>query len=330
VFPGFPPEALTFLRNLKRNNNREWFQPRKQIFETQLKEPMLALCDALNGEFAKFGPDYINDPKKALFRIYRDTRFSSDKTPYKTHVAAIFRRRGEKRSSPAFYCSLSLEGVGVAGGLYEPEPEHLPAIRSWLAENHPEFRTAAQRPVKVNGRPEGRGAPAHSKRLRGSASRYTPPGGQSHQDETVVLLHDSRPEAGDFAKGAGGNRETVSDHDAGRGDVEPAAGKVKAGLRAQRRYVWPLNKMQRGARPAARPIWGWVLGCSFPKIQQNRSHDRRPGSRSRKSEISRRLRDRRSIILFTAVPDCGSMKVPLWMFSAKQNPHLMESKITIE
>jgi uncharacterized protein (TIGR02453 family) len=155
VFPGFPPEALTFLRNLRRNNNREWFQPRKQIFETQLKEPMLALCDALNGEFAKFGPDYINDPKKALFRIYRDTRFSSDKTPYKTHIAAIFRRRGEKRSSPAFYCSLSLEGVGVAGGLYEPEPEHLPAIRSWLAENHREFRTAARRPEKLMGALKG-------------------------------------------------------------------------------------------------------------------------------------------------------------------------------
>jgi uncharacterized protein (TIGR02453 family) len=155
LFIGFPPEALTFLRGLTRNNNREWFQPRKEIFETHVKGPMLALCDALNGEFAKFAPDYINDPKKALFRIYRDTRFSNDKTPYKTHIAAIFRRRGEKRSSPGFYCSLSLEGVGVAGGLYEPEPEHLPAIRAWLAENHREFRSAARRPEKLMGALQG-------------------------------------------------------------------------------------------------------------------------------------------------------------------------------
>jgi uncharacterized protein (TIGR02453 family) len=99
LFIGFPPEALTFLRGLTRNNQREWFQPRKEIFETRVKEPMLALCDALNGEFAKFAPDYINDPKKAVFRIYRDTRFSHDKTPYKTHIAAIARGGGCSRRS---------------------------------------------------------------------------------------------------------------------------------------------------------------------------------------------------------------------------------------
>jgi uncharacterized protein (TIGR02453 family) len=149
VFPGFPPEALTFLRGLTRNNNREWFLPRKGVFETRVKEPMLALCEAVNGEFAKFGPDYINDPKKAVFRIYRDTRFSSDKTPYKTHIAAIFPRRGDKRSSPAFYVALSLKGISVAGGVYDPEPEHLLAIRSWLAENHRDFRNLARGPEKL-------------------------------------------------------------------------------------------------------------------------------------------------------------------------------------
>src|SRR6266404_1584591 len=69
-FPGFPPEALQFLRGLKRNNTREWFQPRKETFEQQVKEPMVSLVNALNGELAKFAPEYVSDPKKAIFRIY--------------------------------------------------------------------------------------------------------------------------------------------------------------------------------------------------------------------------------------------------------------------
>jgi uncharacterized protein (TIGR02453 family) len=116
---------------------------------------MLALGDALNGEFAKFAPDYINDPHKALFRIYRDTRFSSDKTPYKTHVAAVFHRCGDRRSSPAFYFAVSLKGISVAGGVYEPEPEHLLAIRSWIAANHAAFRKAARGPEKLAGGLQG-------------------------------------------------------------------------------------------------------------------------------------------------------------------------------
>ena len=94
-----PPEALTFFRSLARNNNRDWFQPRKELFETKVKAPMVELVESLNAEFAKFAPEYINDPKKAArlpHRIYRDTRFSSDKTPYKTHLAAIFPKRGTR------------------------------------------------------------------------------------------------------------------------------------------------------------------------------------------------------------------------------------------
>jgi len=155
LFPGFPPEGLTFLRSLNRNNDRDWFQPRKHLFESQLKDPMLALCDEINGQLAKFGPDYITDPKKALFRIYRDTRFSNDKTPYKTYVASVFRRRGEKIGSPVLYVAISLKGVTVAGGVHDPEPAHLLAIRSWLAANHTEFRRAARRPEKLLGALQG-------------------------------------------------------------------------------------------------------------------------------------------------------------------------------
>jgi uncharacterized protein (TIGR02453 family) len=152
AFGGFPPEALTFLRGLKRNNRREWFQPRKEIYETRVKAPMIELAEALNIEMRQFAPGHVNDPKKAVYRIYRDTRFSPDKTPYKTHIAAIFPRRGQERHvSAGFYCAVSLEGVEVAGGIYMPGPKELLAIRNWLAEHHGEFRKTADGPRKLMG-----------------------------------------------------------------------------------------------------------------------------------------------------------------------------------
>src|SRR5579862_1335814 len=124
MFQGFPPEALTFFRGLARNNNREWFQPRKELFELKVKTPMMALVQAINADLAKFAPDYITDPKKAVYRIYRDTRFSADKWPYKTHIAAIFARRGGSRgSAPGFYFAVSAKEIGIAGGIYDPSPE---------------------------------------------------------------------------------------------------------------------------------------------------------------------------------------------------------------
>ena len=93
-FAGFPAEGMQFFRSLARNNRREWFQPRKQIYDDQLKAPMMELVTALNAEMMRFAPNYVAEPAKAIYRLYRDTRFSKDKTPYKTHIAAIFPRRG--------------------------------------------------------------------------------------------------------------------------------------------------------------------------------------------------------------------------------------------
>lgn len=155
MFTGFPPEALTFFRGLARNNRREWFQPRKEIFENTVRKPMIELVEALNAGFAKLAPEYIADPGKAIYRIYRDTRFSSDKTPYKTHLAASFPRRGDRRSGPGFYFSLSLKELGVAGGVYDPAPEQLLAVRAWLADNHARFRKAARGPEKLMGKLHG-------------------------------------------------------------------------------------------------------------------------------------------------------------------------------
>jgi uncharacterized protein (TIGR02453 family) len=156
MFPGFSPEALTFLRGLKRNNRREWFQPRKEIFETKLKAPMIQLVEAINAELLRFAPDHITDPKKAVYRIYRDTRFSPDKTPYKTHLAAIFPNHDlEKHSSAGFYFHLTEKSVGVAAGSYMPGPDELRSVRTWLADNHAAFRKASRQPQKLIGKLTG-------------------------------------------------------------------------------------------------------------------------------------------------------------------------------
>ena len=140
-FPGFPPEMVQFLRALKRNNRREWFQPRKHLYEQQVKEPMLELVTALNRDFMKFAPHFVTEPKKAVFRIYRDTRFSADKTPYKTHVAASFWRRGsDYTGAGGFYFSVSHDQIEVAGGIWHPSPETMLLVRTHIAASYPEMR----------------------------------------------------------------------------------------------------------------------------------------------------------------------------------------------
>jgi uncharacterized protein (TIGR02453 family) len=140
TFPGISPEALSFLRALKRNNRREWFQPRKEKYEDVIKLPMMELISALNAEFARFAPDYITPPEKAMYRIYRDTRFSHDKTPYKTHISAIFpRRTAVKREGAVFYFHFTEKEVLAFGGVYAPDRHELLAYRALLAERHEEF-----------------------------------------------------------------------------------------------------------------------------------------------------------------------------------------------
>lgn len=140
-FAGFPEEAPKFLRSLKRNNRRDWFQPRKHLYEQHVKAPMLELVSALNAGLKRFAPDYVTDPAKAVFRIYRDTRFSADKTPYKTHIAATFSRRGPERlKTGGFYFSIAPDQIEVAGGIYHPEPDTMLLIRTHIADTHAELR----------------------------------------------------------------------------------------------------------------------------------------------------------------------------------------------
>jgi uncharacterized protein (TIGR02453 family) len=139
------PEALKFLRALARHNDREWFTPRKPVFEAELKEPMLAIIRKVTDAMATFAPSFVRPAEKSLFRIYRDTRFSNNKLPYKTHVAAWWSAQGmEKTSGAGYYFQIDAKEVTIAAGAYMPEKDQLAAIRHWLLAHHTEFRKVLQ------------------------------------------------------------------------------------------------------------------------------------------------------------------------------------------
>ena len=140
AFSAFPQESLHFLRALKRNNNREWFQEHKSIYEQHIKQPMADLIDALAGEFQQFAPEMVASTKVSAYRIHRDTRFSKNKAPYKTHVAAVFPHSGlGKHEGAGFYLHIAPSELLIGGGLYMPLPEDLNALRSHIADHHERF-----------------------------------------------------------------------------------------------------------------------------------------------------------------------------------------------
>lgn len=140
-FAGFSPEALQFFRDLSRNNMRDWFQARKEIYDTQVRGPMLELVEAINRDLTEFSPEHITEPAKAVYRIYRDTRFSKDKTPYKTHVgASLSHRQSQKHISAGYYFHVSHEEVGIAAGIYMPEPQELLTLRRAISERYDEVQ----------------------------------------------------------------------------------------------------------------------------------------------------------------------------------------------
>jgi uncharacterized protein (TIGR02453 family) len=143
-FPGFPKQGLTFLQELKANNDREWFTPRKELFETSVKAPMVALVEAVNAELASFAPEYMTEPAKAIYRIYRDTRFSNDKTPFKTHIAGNLHKQGaSKHAAAGYYFSVGADQIEIAAGVYMPGPEELLRLRQHISSEFEEFSRLA-------------------------------------------------------------------------------------------------------------------------------------------------------------------------------------------
>src|SRR3954471_14561653 len=134
----FTARTVRFLRALKRNNDREWFRARKAQYEADVRQPMIELLERLAGDFRSFAPEFVAEPKVSLYRIYRDTRFSADKTPLKTHVSAHFPMRGlPKGEGGGLYVEIAPTWVWMGGGLYMPSNTQLQAIRSHIAETYP-------------------------------------------------------------------------------------------------------------------------------------------------------------------------------------------------
>jgi uncharacterized protein (TIGR02453 family) len=142
-----PRRSLAFLRALKRNNRREWFQPRKEQFDADVRDPMLAIVERLADDLRSIAPEIVVDPKTAMYRIYRDTRFSENKTPYKTHVAAVFPWRGlAKHEGAGLYFHVSPDEVWMGGGMYSPQTAQLQAVREHIAGNVRRMRAIVESP----------------------------------------------------------------------------------------------------------------------------------------------------------------------------------------
>lgn len=137
-FSGIPKEGLTFLTQLKRHNNRKWFLEHKGVFEESLLLPMRSLVASLRDIVAPIAPSLRVDPMKSIHRIYRDVRFSQDKSPYKDHIAASFMdTRGSH--SAGLYLHISPDGAATGGGTYMPAPNELRSIRRAIATDSKSF-----------------------------------------------------------------------------------------------------------------------------------------------------------------------------------------------
>jgi len=158
TFHGFRPEAIQFLVDLAENNERDWFQPRKREYERLLKEPMEQLCIALNELFRSNGIPLSADPARSPFRIYRDVRFSKDKRPYKTAVAASFGWAGDGNEAPGRshadnvhasggYFHLQPGEIYVGGGVWHPDSSWLKSFRDRIVDDFDGFRAIVEAPA---------------------------------------------------------------------------------------------------------------------------------------------------------------------------------------
>src|SRR5216684_1922211 len=129
MFAGFRPAAFAFFRELRDHNDPVWFKPRKAIYEAEVLAPFRDLISAVAVALAETGIPLVGDPMRAIFRIYRDVRFSPDKRLYKTHAGAVLTRSGRKRDPGLLYLHLEPGESMVAAGFWHPEPGLLTRLR---------------------------------------------------------------------------------------------------------------------------------------------------------------------------------------------------------
>ncbi|MEZ5593468.1 MAG: DUF2461 domain-containing protein [Gammaproteobacteria bacterium] len=152
-FVGFPSDAFTFLRELAENNNRDWFNANKPRYQDHILAPMSRFIRAIAPHLYRISPAFIADPKPhggSMFRIYRDTRFGNNKSPYKEHIACQFRHnRARDVHAPGFYVQLEPQRIFLGGGIWRAPTEALGHIRDTLAEDPEHWRKITTQPAFV-------------------------------------------------------------------------------------------------------------------------------------------------------------------------------------
>ena len=139
-------QAFVFLKELDANNHRDWFQRNKKSYDA-IKNDLLAFLGELIPEIAVFDPPVAAiQPNDCIFRIYRDVRFSNDKSPYKTHIGAFISKTGRKGNHPGYYIHIEPGKSFLAGGLYMPPPELLKAVRDEVYYNAQAFKAIINHP----------------------------------------------------------------------------------------------------------------------------------------------------------------------------------------
>ena len=137
---------LDFLSDLQQNNTREWFDENRKRYEKS-KEQMLFFTELMIQEIRKFDPDIpMMNPKDCLFRIFRDVRFSNDKSPYKTNMGSFIAAGGRKSDRAGYYIHLEPGGSFLGGGVWCPQPEPLKAIRYEIVDNAQDFKSIINDP----------------------------------------------------------------------------------------------------------------------------------------------------------------------------------------
>jgi uncharacterized protein (TIGR02453 family) len=153
----FTAKSLRYLRGLKRNNNKPWFEAHREQFEDDIRTPMRKLIEEMDVRFATLAPEIIGSARKSMFRINRDIRFSPDKAPYKTHVACWFYHRdGDRRvgsqaedGGAGFYFHLAPGASFVGGGIWMPPRPVLNRIRAAITKDPIEFERMLGAPALV-------------------------------------------------------------------------------------------------------------------------------------------------------------------------------------
>ncbi len=136
----FTSEFLKFFRGLKKNNSKTWFDAHKEMYETAVKAPFTAFVEEIIARIRAEDPALTITAKEAIFRLNRDIRFSKDKTPYKTHMAANLSAGGRKNYElPGFYLQFGPEQVMIGGGAYMLENENIYKVRKAIVNNLGEF-----------------------------------------------------------------------------------------------------------------------------------------------------------------------------------------------